>query len=124
MERYSFINVNPKRKSVGDCVIRALSIALDKPWEETYLDICAQGFKMADMPSANHVWGQYLRENGFNRVTAEPNMTVSEFCEKNEQGIYILGCDKHVLTAIDGHYFDSWDSGDEIVEYFWELKGV
>lgn len=122
MERYSFINVNPKRKSVGDCVIRALSIALDKSWEETYLDICAQGFKMADMPSANHVWGQYLRENGFSRVTAEPNMTVSEFCKKNEQGIYILGCDSHVVAAIDGHYCDSWDSGDETVVYYWTLS--
>lgn len=49
MERFEYCNPNPKRKSVGDCVIRALSIALDKPWEETYMEICAQGFKMADM---------------------------------------------------------------------------
>lgn len=124
MERYSFINTNPKKKAVGDCVIRALSVALDKPWEEIYLDICAQGYKMADMPSANHVWGSYLREKGFDRMTAEPNITVREFCDKYNQGTYILGCDSHVLTAIDGHYLDAWDSGDETVVYFWEMKGM
>ena len=90
MERFEYCNPNPKKKSVGDCVIRALSIALDKPWGETYMEICAQGFKMADMPTANRVWGRYLRDKGFERKTAESEVTVGEFCEEHEEGTFIL----------------------------------
>ena len=122
MERFEYCNPNPKRKSVGDCVIRALSIALDKPWEETYMEICAQGFKMADMPTANRVWGRYLRDKGFERKTAESEITVGEFCKKHEEGTFILGLDGHVVAAYDGHYYETWDSGDETVLYYWALS--
>lgn len=122
MERFEFVNPNPKKKSVGDCVIRALCIALNKPWEDIYLDICVQGFKMADMPSANHVWGRYLRDKGFKRITADPDITVRSFCEVHDQGTFILGCDSHVVAAVDGCYCDAWDSGDEIVNYYWALS--
>lgn len=122
MERYVYCNPNPKRKAVGDCVVRAISIALDKPWEEIYIDICAQGFKMADMPSANHVWGRYLRDKGFEWRTAEPDITVAEFCERHGEGTFILGLDSHVVAAADGCYHDAWDSGDETVVYYWALS--
>lgn len=122
MERYIFENANPRRKSVGDCVIRAISKALGETWETIYIDICAQGFKMADMPSSNRVWGEYLRQRGFNRKTAEPNICVKMFCVEHDNGTYILGCDSHVLTVINGCYYDTWDSGEETVAYYWALS--
>ena len=61
------VNPNPRGKSVGDCTIRAISIALNQSWDMTYWEICKQGFIMCDMPSANHVWGEYLETKGFIR---------------------------------------------------------
>lgn len=87
-----------------------------------FIDICAQGFKMADMPSSNRVWGEYLRHRGFGRRTAEADIPVRMFCEEHDNGVYILGCDGHVLAAIDGYYYDTWDSGDETVAYYWALS--
>lgn len=46
--------------------------------------------------------------------------TVAEFCREHPQGLYVLVCDGHVVTAVDGEYWDSWDSGDEAVIYYWE----
>lgn len=60
-------NPNPVGNNVGDCVIRAITKAMDKSWEDTYIDIVVQGFLHSDMPSSNHVWDAYLRDNGFNR---------------------------------------------------------
>ena len=60
-------NSNPQGINVGDCVIRAISKAMKKPWEDTYIDIVVQGFLHSDMPSSNHVWDAYLRDNGFDR---------------------------------------------------------
>lgn len=35
-------NPNPLSKLVGDCVIRALTKALDRTWGEIYLGLCIQ----------------------------------------------------------------------------------
>lgn len=123
---YINFNENPQGKQVGDCVIRALSIALDKNWDEIYIKLCLQGFLMCDMPSANHVWGSYLRENGFKRYLIPSDIidfyTVEDFCKDNSRGVYILALSNHVVTTIDGNYYDLWDSGEEIVNYYWRKE--
>ena len=64
---FSYYNPNPKNKRVGDCTVRAISKALGQEWEVTYAGLLAEGFRLCDMPSANHVWGAYLRKKGFRR---------------------------------------------------------
>ena len=64
---YREYNQNPKGKRVGDCVVRAVSRATGKTWEETFAGICAAGYELCDMPSANQVWGAYLRRQGFHQ---------------------------------------------------------
>ena len=49
-------NNNPGKALVGDCTIRAISKAINKPWDDTYIYLAVQGFKMKDMPSSNRVW--------------------------------------------------------------------
>lgn len=55
---FIYCNPNPSGKNVGDCVIRAISICMDKDWIDTYTDICLQGLLDHDMPSSNAVWSQ------------------------------------------------------------------
>ena len=120
-------NPNPKHKRVGDCVIRAISIALNQNWEKTYSDIVIQGFLMNDMPSANYVWGSYLMKKGFVRhlMPLDENgntYTVRDFCKEHQNGTYILAIDGHVVTVRDGNYYDSWNSGDELPVYYWQFE--
>jgi hypothetical protein len=51
------MNPNPHRKTVGDCVIRAISTATGKERAEVYLELMLRGYEMKDMPDANEVWG-------------------------------------------------------------------
>ena len=99
-------NENPQGKQVGDCVIRAVSKALNQSWEETYIDLALQGLLMGDMPSANAVWGAYLKSKGFERSvipnTCPDCYTVRDFCNDNQDGVYILGIGTHTVTVIDG----------------------
>ena len=62
---------NPFGLRVGDCVIRAISKALNQSWEKTYIDLCVQGFMMSDLPSSNAVWSSYLKHKGFKRCTIQ-----------------------------------------------------
>lgn len=116
-------NPNPKGARVGDCVIRAVSKALGKDWKDTYLELCLEGLRFCDLPSANHVWGAYLKENGFERFvlpnTCPECYTVRDFCNDFKEGTYILALNGHVICVVDGDYYDSWDSGDEVPIYYW-----
>lgn len=106
-------NPNPQGKVVGDCVIRAISLATDSEWEKVYVEIAIQGFLMGDMPSSNSVWGEYLQENGFTKEVCRYCSSVRNFCEENPCGTYILATGSHVVCAKDGDWYDTWDSGDE-----------
>ena len=123
---YIKFNPNPNKIQVGDCVIRALSLATQSDWETTYIKLLIQGLKMADMPSSNHVWGKYLINNGFRKYPIPdfcPNCyTIKDFCRDNPRGLFVLATGTHVVTAVDGNYYDSWDSGNEIPIYYFKKE--
>jgi hypothetical protein len=118
-------NLNPKKQNVGDCVIRAIAMATNKSWYEVYDDLCAVGRKEADMPSSNTVWGLYLYQLGFEPFLL-PNacpkcMTIRDFTKRFPQGTYIIGTGTHAVAIIEGDFYDSYDSGSNIVSYFWRV---
>ena len=121
---YIYFNPNPSNKLVGDCVIRGVSRVTRQSWDETFLDICMRAYEMKDMPSANHVWENYLADKGFERTLLPPSFpncyTVSEFCEDNPRGIFLLATGSHVVAVENGNYYDAWDSGNEIPVYYWK----
>lgn len=105
-------------------MIRAISKALDQPWDETYMGIAVKGLEMADLPSSNAVWGAYLKDRGFSRhLTPEKESgvyTVDDFANDHPSGTYILALDGHVVCVKDGVIYDSWNSSHEDPHYFWE----
>ncbi len=114
-------NANPVKNIVGDCVIRAISKAMNNDWETVYLEIAMLGLLMHDMPTSNNVWETYLWKNGFRRFNI-PNMcpdcyTVRDFCSDNPEGTFVLGTGSHAIAIIDGDYYDTWDSGEETPIY-------
>lgn len=124
--RYVFYNPNPAKKLSGDCVIRAITKAKGSEWEQIYTEICLEGFMLHEMPSTNRVWGSYLLRNGFKRHaipdTCPDCYTVLDFCIDNPYGVFILGTGDHVVTVVDGKYYDTWDSGNEVPVYFFRKE--
>ena len=114
-------NENPANARVGDCVVRAISTALNQDWVKTYVELCVQGLMFCDLPSSNAVWASYLAYKGYKRF-AIPNdcncYTVEDFCKDRPKGTYILGTGTHCICAKDGCFFDSWNSGQEIPIYY------
>lgn len=123
---WRFYNPNPKGNFVGDCVIRAITLACNQPWDKTYIELTTQGFSMKDRPSSNVVWGILLKHKGFKRYII-PNecpdcYNVKEFCYEHPKGLFVLATGTHVVTCIDGDYYDSWDSGNEIPIYYFKKE--
>lgn len=119
-------NGNPTGRKVGDCAVRAVSVALGIDWEEAYILMADAGLQMGDLPNADATWGAVLRQHGFYRKNI-PNScpqcyTIADFARDNPYGIFVLGTGTHVVTVIDGDIYDAWDSSNEIPQYYWELK--
>lgn len=111
---------------VGDCSVRAVSVALDTDWETAYDLIASAEYNMADMPSSDSVWGAVLRGYGFYRH-AIPNTcpdcyTAADFAADHPRGVYVLGFGGHVATIVDGVLYDSWNSSNEIPVYYWSKE--
>ena len=123
---FIFRNPNPCGSYVGDCVVRALSIALDLDWYEVYMQLAIQGFSMCDMPTSNKVWGELLKSYGYHRYiipdTCPKCYTIRDFAGEHFKGTYIIGTGTHVCTVIDGNYIDSWNSGDETPVFYWHKE--
>lgn len=116
-------NDNPAAIQTTDCTTRAIGVALDIPWEEAYTRLAAAGFAMGLVPlDSDWLWGSVLRQEGFRRYLSPdcPDCyTVKEFCKEHPYGVYVLKVPSHVLAVVDGEYYDSWDSGNEYVIYYW-----
>lgn len=75
---WQYYNPNPKDNLVGDCVIRALTLALNEDWDKTYLAVSTQAYEMKD--AAAQGWSRdYARDysNGYTEdySNAYGNMT-------------------------------------------------
>lgn len=122
MNHYVNVNPNPKQKRVGDCTVRAISLATKLEWEKIYLDLCIQGYMLCDMPSSNDVWGSYLIDKGWTYQRLQDSCpfcyTVNDFCEDHPEGTYIVATGTHVICVKDGQYLDAWDSGDKVPLFY------
>lgn len=123
---YVYFNPNPYNQRVGDCAVRAVAKAIGKDWEDAYVALCAEGLMYKDMPSSNYVWGMYLRKYGFEQKMMPsicPNcVTVERFAKEHPTGRYVLACQSHVVCVDSGCWYDTWDSGNEVVLYYFERE--
>ena len=109
-------NPNPRRNRVGDCAIRAVAKATDQDWEMAYTGLYVKGYSMGDLPSANSVWGAYLRDRGFKRAivpnTCPDCFTVERQIERgfSDTNYNLATQNCATLSAID-------KVGDRIIDY-------
>ena len=123
---YVEFNNNPVGRKVGDCAVRAVSKALNMGWEASFIALTINALQMGDLPNSDAVWGSVLRQHGFSRKsipdTCPVCYTVEDFCADHPKGIYTIGTGGHVVTCIDGDWYDSWDSGQEVCQFVWYRK--
>ena len=122
-----YANPNPCRRHEPDCVVRAISVATGLSWDRVHDDLCALSGAECTMPSVNWLWEKYLRMLGFEKLLLPESCpectTVRAFCREFPRGTYILGTGTHAVAVRDGNYIDIFNSGDEIVSYYFRKRG-
>jgi hypothetical protein len=121
---YVYFNNNPLgRRKVDDCAVRAISKALDISWDDAHDLLADMSKQMGTIMNDKDVISAVLRMNGFYREnmpwTCKDCYSVREFARDNPVGIYVVGTNNHIVTIINGDFYDAWPSGDESVVTFW-----
>lgn len=123
---YQYYNPNPHKKNVGDCIIRALTKIFDRTWDDIGLEYYIFAFNEKDVPSSNIVLKKFLKQYGYKKKLL-PNecpdcYTVENFSENFGLGKYIVGTGSHIIAIVDGVVYDTWDSRNENIIYYFEKE--
>lgn len=138
---FHFYNANPKNKYTGDCVIRAISTALEQSWEQTIKELTELGIKYGYVYNDTKCYERYLKSKGWvkhkqPRKDDNTKYTGKEFCNYLYEysdcsyNPYIQG---NVIAHIGGHHiityveekrrkyrcYDTWDSTDGCIGNYW-----
>ncbi len=128
---FHYHNANPKNKITGDCVIRALSIGMNQPYEITYAELFRFSLKTGYMLNCKECYDKYLQSKGWKkhkqpRKEDNTKYTGKEFCKEVKEYTFnypdriianIGG--HHIVAIVDGKVWDIWNSTDGCIGNYW-----
>lgn len=117
---YRFFNANARGNFVNDCVIRAISFAEYKTWDETYkeLSILAQdeGVLLDNVEFVE----DYL-DKRYDRIPHK-SKTIKELIEEYPLGTYLITMAGHITVVRDGILYDTFDCSNRKIWSVWEVN--
>jgi len=125
---YEYDNANPHNRLSGDCVIRALAVAMDKSWEQVYKDLTEIGLKTGYVQNDEKCYEKYLKSEGWIKCSEPRNwdntrMKVYQFLKFNKEGNLIANVGSHHIVAIkEGKVHDIWNSSLVTMHSYWRKK--
>lgn len=121
-------NPHPNGKKIGDCVVRAISIAEVKKWEVIFKELCEIGMELKNMPNSKEVYEEYFNRNGWtkNRMPRNKNgrrLKLSDFAQENPKLLFIGSVVKHLTTVENAVLLDTWDCSNKCIgNYYTKSK--
>lgn len=119
-----------KAKNVGDCAVRAISIATGIDYKKVYNDLKKlNGGKSCRNGTPNKVVKAYMQSLGWKW---EPTMSIGSGCKVHlrEEDLphqtLIVSLSKHITCVLDGVIYDTYDcsrGGTRCVYGYWYREG-
>lgn len=118
---YKYYNANYKGNFVNDCVIRSISVAENKTWEETYDELSRIAKKNGILlDDVNFV--EPLLDYRYDRVKTYFSETVGDFIESHPKGTYLITMNGHITVLKNGIIYDTFDCRDRILKNAWQVS--
>ena len=114
---YKYYNANSRGNFVNDCVVRAISVAEGKSWDETYEELSCIAQKEGILLDDVEFVEDYL-DDRYKR-TCHYSKTVGEFIEEFPKGISLVTMNGHITVVIDGILYDTFDCRDRRMYCSW-----
>jgi len=134
---FTFENVNPKNKRTGDCVVRAISKAMNKPWHEVIDEMIPYMHKYCSLLNEPTLFTRYLEDQGFRRMKQPRKFDNTKYTGKDfvnylndnyylENRRIVANIGWHHTTCFvdedDGRGYtchDIWDPTDKTIGNYW-----
>lgn len=119
---YKYYNANPLGRHVSDCSVRAISLATNRSWDETYQELAEyarqQGITFSEVEFIN----DYLADQ-YPRYCQNYNIkTVGDFLDLNLPGVWLITMSGHITCVIDGVCYDTFDPSEKYVWCVYKVK--
>jgi hypothetical protein len=109
----AFPEMSKKHKRIGDCVIRATAIALEKPYEEVWDELFFKAIVLGLFPNHDDVCKQNLLEKGWEEIKFG-----KEIVRISDKRILDLSNDRWIICYTREHWvamrnstiYDTWQS--------------
>lgn len=138
---FHFHNANPKGKMTTDCVVRAITTALEQPYEQTLLEMAQMSVETGYMLNENKGMDKYLQSKGWIRCKQPKKRngkkyTGKEFCRTLTHPIYSEQLNltnksfemnrvvaniggHHAVAIMGGQIWDTWNSAEGSIGIVW-----
>lgn len=124
---FTYHNQNPHNRITADCVTRAISFALNIPYNDVVMEIAEFQIKTGFVIEEKE--DLLLKAHGIHmqpmlRHDDNTKYTLKEFIEEHRTGTYIVRMPGHLTVVKDGVNYDIWDctkSTNKIGNY-WKVE--
>lgn len=117
---YKYYNANPLNKDTQDCTIRAISVALNTPWDYVYDMLSHEAQKVGMIQDDREFIVNFL-DDRFERMPTY-GMTVGEVVDEYKDNVILVTMSGHITCAKYGRIYDTFDPSDRVAEYAWIVK--
>ncbi len=121
MADFRYLNVEPNQAIKGDCVVRAISLAAQLPYELVKRKLWLVGELYDCDCLCRFCYEHYIEDVlGCRKMNCE-DLTVGEFADKHPFGTYLIRVENHLTTIIDSTNYDLWDTREELCDICWRV---
>lgn len=130
---FTYHNENPQDRKTGDCVIRALALAMGKPWGFVLTELTERALQTGYCPLCKEAYGDYLAQHGWEmqpqpRWSDGTKYTGEDFCVSMHakgirRAVLHLG-GHHIAAYCNGTIHDIWNCTGKCVGNYWIPKGT
>lgn len=121
---FKYLNLNPKKRIVSDCTVRAFALAHNISWYKSYDILSAYAREQCIVIDDTSFIDDFLSDN-YDYICYKckgKRITVQEISELYPHGTYLITMSGHITCMIDGDVYDIWDCTDKYAWRVWQIK--
>ena len=117
---FEYYNANPLNKYEEDCVIRALSCATNRSWDEVYDELSDLAQQNGTMMDSRQFVRAYL-DKKYERINYPPYKVI-DVAKMFVRNVLLCTTKGHIVCIKYGTIYDTFDPSDRIVEDVWIVR--
>ena len=119
---FKYYNANPLGRIVNDCTVRAISLATEKTWDETYIELSEYARQQAITFSEIEFINEYLEQRYERYCFNHHSKKLKDFLKLMLPGRWLITMSGHITCVVDGVCYDTFDPSERYIWCIYKVK--